>query len=359
MRAECAGSDDGAKRGVHAAREAEHRPGEAVLLEVVPQAEHQGLEHLTLFGEEALDPVFSGLQRAGLLLIAGDAHDLWGVLGALFAGSGLVETLRQDLFRVEIHDEHVLLELSGAGDEIPLRVEDERVPVEDEFVLPAHQVAEDHVATVVGGPYREHPLPEGTLAPVVGRSRDVQEHARTAKGLLARGPARVPDVLADAHPNERAVEPQDGGARAFAEVAVLVEDAVVRQISFVVAVQDLAAGDHGAGVAQIRVEVDKPYSGDDARGNLSGERIERPQVVLYEARPHEEVLGRVARDGELRQRDELRPDLGGSLQGVRGLLGVPPYVADGSVDLRQRNPHDPKYTASMGVVIDPAHCTSW
>jgi hypothetical protein len=31
--------------------EAEHRPREAVLLEVVAQAQHKGLEHLTLFAE--------------------------------------------------------------------------------------------------------------------------------------------------------------------------------------------------------------------------------------------------------------------------------------------------------------------
>ena len=55
---------------------------------------------------------------------------------------------------------------------------------------------------------------------------------------------------------------------------------------------------------------------------------------------HEEILGRVARDGQLRQGDELRPGVGGPLQGVGRLLGVPPHVADDRVDLRQRNPHE-------------------
>ena len=83
------------------------------------------------------------------------------------------------------------------------------------------------------------------------------------------------------------------------EVAVLVEDAVVWQVMFVVAVQYLATRDHGAGVVEVSVEVDEADGGHDALRNLPGELVERPHVLLDKARAHQEVLGRVAGDGQL------------------------------------------------------------
>src|SRR5215213_2056638 len=134
------------------------------------------------------------------------------------------------MIRVQIHDQKVFFELISPRHEPTLRVEDDRVPVEDELVLAADEVAEDDVATVVGGPHAEHPLPECTLPPVVRGGRDVQEHARSSEGLFTGGTARIPDVLAHAHPHEGTAKLDDRGARTFAEVAVLVEDAVVWQV---------------------------------------------------------------------------------------------------------------------------------
>src|SRR3712207_8210908 len=49
------GGDYGTERRAHPARETENCPREAVFLEVVPQAEHQGFEDLPLLGEQRLD----------------------------------------------------------------------------------------------------------------------------------------------------------------------------------------------------------------------------------------------------------------------------------------------------------------
>ena len=106
-----------------------------------------------------------------------------------------------------------------------------------------------------------------------------------------------------------------------------------------VAVQHLPAGDDGAGVVQVGVQVDEPRGGHHALGDPPGELVQRPQVLLDKALAHQEVLGRIAGDGQLGVGDEVGARIRRPLQGVGHLLDVPPDVADGGVDLGQRNPH--------------------
>src|SRR5215211_5817798 len=111
---------------------------------------------------------------------------------------------------------------------------------------------------------------------MVRGGRDVEEHARPAERLLARGPTGVPDILANAHADEGAAEVEDRGSRTLPEIAILVEDAVVRQVTLAVAVDHLATGYHGAGVVQVGVKVHKAHCSHHILGNPPGELAERP-----------------------------------------------------------------------------------
>src|ERR687894_761870 len=128
--------------------------------------------------------------------------------------------------------------------------------------------------------------------------------ARPRLALPAGGPAGVPDVLANAHPHERTAEVEHRRSRALPEVAVLIKDAVVRQVALVIPVQDLPTGDDGAGVEEIPVEVDEARRAGYALGHRPRELGQTLQVLLDKARAHQQVLRRVARDYELRQSDE-------------------------------------------------------
>ena len=74
-------------------------------------------------------------------------------------------------------------------------------------------------------------------------------------------------------PTTGAVQLHDRGAGAHTEVAVLVEDAVVRQIALVIAMQDLAAGDYSAGVVEIRPQVHEAYRCNYTFGDLLCELV--------------------------------------------------------------------------------------
>ena len=144
-------------------------------------------------------------------------------------------------------------------------------------------------------------------------------------------------------PTRSPLEVHDRGPRTLPEVAVLVEDAVVGEVVLVVAVQDLAARDHGAGVVEVGVEVDEADGGHHVLRNLPGELVQGPHVLLDKARAHQEVLGGVAGDGQLGEGDEVGARVDRPLQGVGHPLDVSPDVPDGGVDLGERYPHATKY----------------
>ncbi len=85
----------------------------------------------------------------------------------------------------------------------PFDVDDDAVTVEDQLILPAHQVAQCECRTGFLGPLGHHPLARDALAAVVGRGGGVDDELRARLGLQARGRTGVPDVLADREPDGR------------------------------------------------------------------------------------------------------------------------------------------------------------
>src|SRR5213080_3069148 len=130
---------------------------------------------------------------------------------------------------VDVTDDQLFLELRPARDELTILVDDEAVAVEHELVLTPDQVAEDDIGQVVPGALYQHALTLGALFLVIGRGRDVDYDLCTREGLVTGGRARLPDVLADRQANDSLVHAHERGRFADLEVALLVEDAVVRQ----------------------------------------------------------------------------------------------------------------------------------
>ena len=88
------------------------------------------------------------------------------------------------------------------------------------------------------------------------------------------------------------------------EVAVLVEHAVVREEALAVDGLHLAAGEHEAGVVEVAVEV---RTADEHRrpAGFACDRLHRAFGGADEARSQQQVLRRIAGDGELGEEDEV------------------------------------------------------
>ena len=143
-------------------------------------------------------------------------------------------------------------------------------------------------------------------------------------------------------------EAEQDEVAAFGEVAVLVEDAVVRQELLAVHGADLAVRAHRACVGEVAVEPRRPDERDDpVRG--TGDLLEPVARGPHEPGPEEEVLGRITGDRELREDDEIgafAPCVGEERE---DLLAVAGEVADDCIQLRERDPQGFRLTVTNRV----------
>ena len=133
------------------------------------------------------------------------------------------------LRRFDVDDEQRLLEAGRPRDHDTLVVDHARVAVEEELVLAADGVAEREVARVVARASDQHLLPLTLLADVERRGREVREQLGSSQREVGRRRPGLPHVLADRRADQRLAEAQEEEVVPGREVAILVEDAVVRQ----------------------------------------------------------------------------------------------------------------------------------
>src|SRR3954469_21140158 len=232
-----------------------------------------------------------------------------------------------------------LLELRPARDDVALTVDRHAVAVEHELVLAADHVAEQDDRRVVAGALDQHALALERLAGVVRRGRQVHDPLPARERLGRGGRARLPDVLADRQADRHAVQLDQRGLRARLEVARLVEDAVVGQEHLAVDRLDAALGEYRTRVVYVLTALGEADEGHQvAVLGLARELLERGARAVHEVRLQEEVLGRVAGQGQLGEHDELRALVARAADPLLDLPGVALDVAHGGVDLGERDP---------------------
>src|SRR5581483_10702524 len=167
-----------------------------------------------------------------------------------------------------------------------------------ELVLSTDGVAERDVRVRVARARAEHLLALAILADVEGRRGDVHEQLRAGEREVGRRRAWLPHVLADGDADERVAVLEQVQVVAGREVAELVEDAVVGQEALLHERLQLAPAADGARVVEVAVEMRRADEERDAV-RCARDLLERALGGSEEARPEEEVLRRVAGDGEL------------------------------------------------------------
>ena len=144
------GGDQRHQRGVDPAREADHHAAEAVLLDVVARPERERGVDLGLLRIEPLRDVAARGRLARLALQRARVARPRAASGAP-PGRSRVSRSRAVSARCTstVANVSVLRELRRAGDHAALVVDDHGVPVEDQLVLAADEVAERDGAEVV------------------------------------------------------------------------------------------------------------------------------------------------------------------------------------------------------------------
>ena len=178
-----------------------------------------------------------------------------------------------------------------------------------------------------------------------GRRREVDDQLRAGEREIGRGRTGLPDVLADRDPDGRVPDAQDDELASLGEVAVLVEDAVVREEVLPVDGLHAPIGADRAGVGEIAVE---PRRSDERRdaGALRGDLLERLVRGADEPGPEQEVLRWVPGRRELGEDDEIRSGCACLAEAREDLLAVAVEVADDDVQLRERESHGFRLTVT-------------
>jgi hypothetical protein len=126
---------------------------------------------------------------------------------------------------------------------------------------------------------------------------------------------------------------------------VLVEHAVVRKEVLVVHGADATVSADRARIGQVAVEPRCSHERDEpVRG--AGDRLQRFPGRSDESGSEQEILGRIARDRELGEDDEIGVRLACPGEARENLLAVSLEVADDAVDLRERDPQGFRLTVT-------------
>jgi hypothetical protein len=241
---------------------------------------------------------------------------------------------------IDIAHHELLAELRAPGNQLAVLVHDEAVPVENQLVLAADEVAEGDVGEIVPSPLHEHPLPLDALSAVIGRGGDVHDHLRARERLVAGRGARLPDVLADREADRRAVDADHRRHVAHLEVAVLVEHTVVGEKHLAVDRLHAPVGQHRKRVVDVLGMLGEPDQGHHA-AHVTGHVLQRPPPGRQEMGLEQQVLGRVAVDCQLWKHRHLRARVGPQGKVLADLGRISLHVADRGVDLRQREAQRP------------------
>ena len=264
----------GAERRIDAAGEPEHHARKAVLVDIVAKPEHAGrIVGLVAF----LDHFERRLAAAPALAV-------------------LLPDGERDRLAERRH-------LAG---ERAVGVDDEGGAVEDELVLAADLVEIDERQPALGHAGGGDVDALVGLAAPVGRA--VRDEEDLAAGLGdALDDLVAPDVLADRDADAHAADHHRPGQRARREHALLVEDAVVRQIDLEAQRRDLAAVEQRIGVVEPAVL--GPGQPDEHRrpavAGLARQRLAGLAADILEGGLQDEVLGRIAGEEELREHDHV------------------------------------------------------
>ena len=218
------------QRGVDPTRDADDDLLEPVLLDVVAESELERESHLLEVVEHRArsaprsDP--SGHPRTADV----DDRDLGDCLALALqrAAPHVSQPSADRLLGLDVDHEQRLFEPGRAREHLALVIEHDGVSVEDELVLAADGVDEGDVADVVSRAGRKHLLALPLLADVERRGGDVDEELRAREREVGCGRAGLPHVLADGRPDQRIAVLEQEEVAPRREVAVLVEDAVVR-----------------------------------------------------------------------------------------------------------------------------------
>jgi len=181
--------------------------------------------------------------------------------------------------------------------------------------------------------------PERLLVRVIRRPVGNDDELRARVTRCCRG-ASTPDVLTNDDADPNAVDVDDARIAARVEVALLVENGVIRKATLTIERRYLAVAQHRDRVvaSSVRRELGKADQNGDSF-DAWGEARQFVGARGKKRRTQQQILGWIATKGEFRSDQQLRsaaPTFGYGFEDTRGIAGK---IADHLVELSDRDAH--------------------
>src|SRR5262249_38922497 len=154
-----------------------------------------------------------------------------GTVGGQFLlpAPGIVEAFSEDGFNIEIDNDQIFLKLLSSCNEIAVLIKHQAIAIKYEFILTADKVVIRNDDCIVSSASGEHCFAPATLAGVIRRGRDVDNHLRSARQrLLEHRPIGIPNIFTNADSECCPIHLKHGTATARLEISKFVEHAVIR-----------------------------------------------------------------------------------------------------------------------------------
>jgi hypothetical protein len=249
-------------------------PGKAVLQHIVAKPQHAGFP--------------------GFLFLFGDRNHL--------ARRAVPAIIPADPFR----ERDLLLEHRHLPGQRAVGVEHEGRAVEDELVLAAHLVQVDHGQPRFGHARDDEVEPHVVLVALEGRAVGNEQDFGTRLRQRLAGLIR-PDILADRNAEPHTLEGDGPRCRACVEHALLIENAVIRQVELVAEGFDAAIGEESHGIIEVLpLAPGKAHQHGGSCDRIFGQFLHRCLAGRHEGGPEHQVLRRIAADEELGKQDQVR-----------------------------------------------------
>ena len=152
-----------------------------------------------------------------------------------------------------------------------------------------------------------------------------------------------PGVLADVQTESDATQIEHESAVAGLEIALFVKDLVIGQLALEIGAQGLAPEQHRGGI-ESRAIAGERMADNDGNGRQGAQALcQAVQSTLgcpMELRAQQQVLRRVAAQGEFGGDQHLGPRLRRARGGIKDAFDVAWKITNGAVDLGNGNAHD-------------------
>src|SRR5579859_7832591 len=193
-----------------------------------------------------------------LIVYPDDGYNFRVYMQTFLAAARIMQAGAENGSRIQVNNQHIFFKLFGTRDQLSLLIKDHAATIKNQFILTSHHIQIGHDHITIRCTSRQHHFTKSFFAGIVGRAIDIYDHLGSRVCLQSHWASRIPHILADSDANMHSIDEKDRRLVSRLEVAVLIENAVVGQVVFVIDTAEFSLVNDRGRVVDVMVTIHKP-----------------------------------------------------------------------------------------------------